>query len=133
MPCVPRTCIPGWRMWPHLQATNAYLDAIDAIWNNVADKKLYITGGIGATGNGEAFGEAYDLPNMSAYAETCAAIANVYWNLRMFLLHGDAKYMDVLERTLYNGLLSGISLSGNRFLLSQSIGFGWPASTQRLV
>lgn len=92
-----------------------YLNAIDHIWTDVADKKIYITGGIGATGNGEAFGEAYDLPNMSAYAETCAAIGNVYWNQRMFLLHGDAKYMDVLERTLYNGLLSGISLSGNRF------------------
>jgi len=98
-----------------LTGDEGYLHAIDTIWNNVADKKLYITGGIGATGNGEAFGANYDLPNMSAYAETCAAIANVYWNLRMFLLHGDAKYMDVLERTLYNGLLSGISLSGNRF------------------
>ncbi|MBC7687449.1 MAG: glycoside hydrolase family 127 protein [Aquabacterium sp.] len=92
-----------------------YLEAIDAIWEDVVSKKLYITGGIGATGNGEAFGKAYDLPNMSAYAETCAAIANVYWNNRMFLLHGDAKYIDVLERTLYNGLLSGMSLSGNRF------------------
>ncbi|WP_170971168.1 glycoside hydrolase family 127 protein [Ilyomonas limi] len=98
-----------------LTGDKSYLHAIDTIWNNVADKKLYITGGIGATGNGEAFGPDYDLPNMSAYAETCASIANVYWNLRMFLLHGDAKYMDVLERTLYNGLLSGISLSGNRF------------------
>ncbi len=92
-----------------------YLDAIDTIWEDVALRKLYITGGIGATGSGEAFGAAYDLPNMSAYAETCAAIGNVYWNQRMFLLHGDSKYMDVLERTLYNGLLSGISLSGNRF------------------
>ncbi len=92
-----------------------YLDAIDTIWNDVSLRKLYITGGIGATGNGEAFGSAYDLPNMSAYAETCAAIGNVYWNQRMFLLHGDSKYMDVLERTLYNGLLSGISLTGNRF------------------
>lgn len=92
-----------------------YLHAIDMIWNDAVRKKLYITGGIGATGNGEAFGAAYDLPNMSAYAETCAAIANVYWNLRMFLLHGDAGYIDVLERTLYNGLLSGISLSGDRF------------------
>ncbi|MEP7143741.1 MAG: beta-L-arabinofuranosidase domain-containing protein [Ferruginibacter sp.] len=92
-----------------------YLRAIDKIWEDVVNKKLYITGGIGATGNGEAFGEAYDLPNMSAYAETCAAIANVYWNNRMFLLHGDARYIDVLERTLYNGLLSGMSLSGNRF------------------
>lgn len=92
-----------------------YLNAIDKIWEDVVYKKLYITGGIGATGNGEAFGEAYQLPNMSAYAETCAAIANIYWNSRMFQLHGDAKYMDVLERTLYNGLLSGVSLSGDRF------------------
>lgn len=98
-----------------LKGDRAYLGAIDAIWNDVVTKKLYITGGIGATGNGEAFGPAYDLPNMSAYAETCAAIGNVYWNNRMFLLHGDAKYIDVLERTLYNGLLSGMSLSGDRF------------------
>lgn len=93
----------------------AYLNAIDRIWEDVVYRKLYITGGIGATGNGEAFGAAYDLPNMSAYAETCAAIANVYWNERMFLLHGDAKYIDVLEKTLYNGLLSGVSLSGDHF------------------
>jgi len=98
-----------------LTGNQQYLHAIDDIWNDVVDKKLYITGGIGATGNGEAFGDAYDLPNMSAYAETCAAIANVYWNSRMFLLHGDSKYVDVLERTLYNGLLSGVSLNGNRF------------------
>jgi uncharacterized protein len=98
-----------------LTGDEGYLKAIDDIWNDVVNKKLYITGGIGATGSGEAFGEAYDLPNMSAYAETCAAIGNVYWNSRMFLLHGDARYIDVLERTLYNGLLSGISLSGNRF------------------
>ena len=98
-----------------LTGDKGYLHAIDNIWDNVANKKLYITGGIGATGSGEAFGANYELPNMSAYAETCAAIGNVYWNLRMFLLHGDAKYFDVLERTLYNGLLSGISLSGNRF------------------
>jgi len=98
-----------------LTGNQEYLHAIDNIWTDVVDKKLYITGGIGATGNGEAFGDAYDLPNMSAYAETCAAIANIYWNSRMFLLHGDAKYVDVLERTLYNGLLSGVSLNGNRF------------------
>ncbi|BAV10273.1 hypothetical protein SAMN05421788_104357 [Filimonas lacunae] len=98
-----------------LTGNQQYLSAIDDIWHDVVDKKLYITGGIGATGNGEAFGDAYDLPNMSAYAETCAAIANVYWNNRMFLLHGDSKYIDVLERTLYNGLLSGVSLSGDRF------------------
>jgi DUF1680 family protein len=98
-----------------LTGNQTYMHAIDKIWDDVVSKKLYITGGIGATGNGEAFGNAYQLPNMSAYAETCAAIANVYWNSRMFLLHGDAKYIDVLERTLYNGLLSGVSLSGNRF------------------
>lgn len=98
-----------------LTGDQGYLHAIDDIWSDVVNTKLYITGGIGATGNGEAFGLAYDLPNMSAYAETCAAIANVYWNSRMFLLHGDAGYVDVLERTLYNGLLSGVSLSGDRF------------------
>lgn len=98
-----------------LTGNKQYLNAIDNIWHDVVDKKMYITGGIGATGNGEAFGDAYDLPNMSAYAETCAAIANVYWNSRMFLLHGDAKYIDVMERTLYNGLLSGVSLSGDHF------------------
>ena len=98
-----------------LTSDEGYLNAINTIWDDVTMHKLYITGGIGATNNGEAFGDDYDLPNMSAYAETCAAIGNVYWNQRMFLLHGDAKYMDVLERTLYNGLLSGISLSGNRF------------------
>lgn len=92
-----------------------YLNAIDAIWKNVIYKKLYITGGIGATGSGEAFGDAYELPNMSAYAETCAAIGNVYWNHRMFLLHGDSKYMDIVERTLYNGLISGVSLDGTHF------------------
>lgn len=98
-----------------LTGDKSYLSAIDKIWDNVVTKKYYITGGIGATGHGEAFGSNYDLPNMSAYCETCAAIANVYWNHRLFLLHGESKYYDVLERTLYNGLISGISLSGDRF------------------
>lgn len=98
-----------------LTGDKTYLAAIDDIWADVIEHKLYLTGGIGATGNGEAFGANYQLPNMSAYAETCASIANVYWNSRMFLLHGDAKYIDVLERTLYNGLLSGMSLSGDYF------------------
>lgn len=92
-----------------------YVKAIDSIWDNVVSKKLYITGGIGATSNGEAFGANFELPNMSAYNETCAAIGNDYWNQRLFLLHGDAKYIDVLERTLYNGLLSGLSLDGKSF------------------
>jgi uncharacterized protein len=92
-----------------------YTRAIDAIWNNVTGKKLYLTGGIGARPKGEAFGDNYELPNLTAYNETCAAVANVFWNERLFLLHGDAKYVDVLERTLYNGLLSGVSLDGTRF------------------
>jgi DUF1680 family protein len=92
-----------------------YVRAIDAIWENVVSKKLYLTGGIGARAKGEAFGDDYELPNLTAYNETCAAVANVYWNERLFLLHGDAKYVDVLERTLYNGLLSGISLDGTKF------------------
>lgn len=98
-----------------LTGDTAYIRAIDNIWNNIVGKKLYITGGIGATSNGEAFGANYELPNMSAYCETCAAIGNVYVNYRLFLLHGDSKYYDVLERTLYNGLLAGVSLEGNSF------------------
>lgn len=92
-----------------------YLSAIDKIWENVVSKKLYITGGIGARHRGEAFGDNYELPNLTAYNETCAAIANVYWNYRMFLLHGDSKYIDVLERSLYNGVISGIGLDGKTF------------------
>ncbi|HJV77002.1 MAG TPA: glycoside hydrolase family 127 protein, partial [Paludibacter sp.] len=98
-----------------LTGDTAYINAIDRIWSNIVNKKLYITGGIGATGNGEAFGKNYELPNMSAYCETCAAIGNVYMNYRLFLLHGDAKYFDVLERSLYNGLISGVSLDGGGF------------------
>lgn len=92
-----------------------YVRAIDAIWENVASAKLYITGGIGSTAHGEAFGKNYELPNMTAYCETCAAIANVYWNHRLFLLHGHGKYIDVLERSLYNGVISGVSLDGKGF------------------
>jgi len=93
----------------------SYTHAIDRLWQNVVSKKLYIIGGIGATGSGEAFGKNYELPNMSAYNETCAAIGNVYWNHRLFLLHCDARYIDVMERTLYNGLISGVSLDGKLF------------------
>ena len=92
-----------------------YVRAIDAIWKDVVDTKLYITGGIGAAGGHEGFGGHYELPNMRAYCETCASIANIYWNHRMFLMHGDAKYIDVLERVLYNAALSGISMEGDRF------------------
>lgn len=98
-----------------LTGDNSYLQAIDKIWEDVVTKKLYLTGGIGAIGQGEAFGKAYELPNEKAYCETCAAIGFCMWNQRMFLLHGDAKYIDVLERTLYNGLISGVSLTGDTF------------------
>lgn len=94
---------------------SSYIKAIDKIWDNIVSKKIYITGGIGARHAGEAFGNNYELPNQSAYCETCAAIGNVYMNYRPFLLHGDAKYFDVLERTLYNGLISGVSLDGGSF------------------
>ena len=98
-----------------LTGDKEYIETIDRIWDNIVSKKLYITGGIGATNRGEAFGKNYELPNATAYCETCAAIGNVYVNHRMFLLHGESKYYDVLERTLYNGLLSGVSLQGDGF------------------
>lgn len=98
-----------------LTGDTAYIHAVDRIWDNIVGKKYYITGGIGATSAGEAFGKNYELPNMSAYCETCAAIGNVYVNYRLFLLHGESKYYDVLERTLYNGLISGVSLDGGGF------------------
>ena len=98
-----------------LTGDSAYLRAIDAIWKNIVERKYYLTGGVGARHNGEAFGADYELPNLTAYNETCAAIAQVYLNYRMFLLHGDAKYFDCLERTLYNGVISGMSMDGGRF------------------
>ncbi len=93
----------------------SYVRAVDRIWDDVASSRLYITGGIGARRSGEAFGDPYELPNGTAYNETCAAIANVFWNQRMFLLHGDSRYIDVLERSLYNNVLAGISLDGRKF------------------
>jgi len=98
-----------------LTGDQEYVNAIDRIWENVVSKKLYITGGVGVGGHGEGYGENYELPNMNAYCETCAAIANVFWNHRMFLMHGDAKYLNVLERIMYNGVISGLGLSGDRF------------------
>ncbi|NOR75929.1 MAG: glycoside hydrolase family 127 protein [Draconibacterium sp.] len=105
-----------------LTGNQQYIDAIDLIWENVVGKKFYITGGIGAKYEGEAFGENYQLPNR-AYNETCAAIANVFWNHRMFLMKGESKYIDVLERTLYNGMLSGISFEGNTFFYPNVLEF----------
>ena len=98
-----------------LTGDEAYIDALDAIWTSTIGAKMYLTGGIGSTGRGEAFGAPYELPNLTAYNETCASIGMDYWNHRLFLLHGDARYIDVMERTLYNGLLSGVSLDGKTF------------------
>ncbi len=101
-----------------------YTTAIDSIWENIVDKKMYITGGIGSSSHGEAFGQNYQLPNESAYCETCAAIGNCMFNHRMFMFHGDSKYIDVLERSLYNGALSGIDLSGDKFFYPNPLEVG---------
>ncbi len=97
------------------------LAAVDSIWSNMASKKIYVTGGTGALPGGERFGKNYELPNATAYNETCASVANIYWNQRMFQLHGHAKYADLIEKVLYNGLLSGVSLDGKSFFYSNAM------------
>jgi DUF1680 family protein len=104
-----------------LTGDDQLLSAIDKIWENEVSKKIYVQGGLGAVGNGERFGENYELPNATAYNETCAAIANVFFNERMFLLHGDSKYIDVLEKTLYNGLISGVGMDGKSFFYTNAM------------
>jgi DUF1680 family protein len=104
-----------------LTGDKQYLAAIDKIWDNMVSKKMYVQGSIGAVGDGERFGANYELPNATAYNETCAAIGNVFWNHRMFLLHGNAKYIDVLEKTLYNGLISGVGLDGKSFFYTNAM------------
>ncbi len=98
-----------------LTGDNDYIKASKKLWEDIVKTKLYITGGVGAAGGHEGFGAKYELPNLSAYCETCAGIANVFWNYRLFLLEGDAKYIDVLERSLYNNVLSGVAVTGDRF------------------
>jgi DUF1680 family protein len=93
----------------------SYLNAIDKIWGNLVNTKMYLTGGIGANGGNEGFADPFVLPNMSAYCETCASIGDIFFNHRLFLLHGQSKYIDILEKTLYNSMLSGVSLSADRF------------------
>lgn len=93
----------------------AYVAALERVWDVVVHRNMYITGGIGSAGHIEGFSTDYDLPNKEAYCETCASIGMVYWNYRMNLLSEDAKYADVMERSLYNGVLSGVSLKGNKF------------------
>jgi len=98
-----------------------YIKAIGLLWDNVVSKKIALTGGVGARHKGEAFGDAYELPNKKSYNETCAAIGNAMWNHRLFLLHGESKYIDVLETTIYNGFLSGVSLSGDKFFYTNPL------------
>ncbi len=93
----------------------AMMDTLEGLWKNMTEKKMYLTGGIGSRHEGEAFGKNYELPNDRAYAETCAAIGNIFWNHRMLQLTGEAKYADIMERALYNGFLSGISLDGKTY------------------
>ena len=93
----------------------AYLNAITKIWEDLVKGKMYLTGGIGATGGNEGFAAPFVLPNMSAYCETCASIGDIFFNHRLFLLFGQSKYIDILEKTLYNSMLSGVSLSADRF------------------
>lgn len=104
-----------------IEKDTAYLKAVNALWENMVNKKMYITGGIGALHEGEAFGENYQLPNLTAYNETCASIGDVYWNHRLHNLTGDVKYFDVIERTLYNGLISGLSLDGEKFFYPNAL------------
>ena len=98
-----------------LTGNEDYIKAIDRLWHDVVDTKMYVIGGIGATGNHEGFDKPYVLPNMSAYNETCAAVGNAFWNHRMFLMTGDSKYIDVMERSMYNNVISGVSVSGDHF------------------
>ena len=104
-----------------LQQDRSYAQAVSNLWNNMVSKKIYVTGGIGAKHEGEAFGANYELPNLTAYNETCAAIGDVYWNHRLHNLYGDVKYFDVIERTLYNGLISGLSLDGVNFFYPNAL------------
>src|SRR5947209_11477988 len=106
-----------------LTGVHTLLKPLEAIWHDVVDRKMYVTGGIGPSAHNEGFTVPYDLPNDSAYAETCAAVGMALWNHRMFLMSGgDGKYADVLERVAYNGLLSGVSLAGDRFFYVNPLG-----------
>lgn len=92
-----------------------YRLAVSNLWNNMVNKKMYLTGGIGSRHDNEAFGHNFELPNLTAYNETCAAIGSVLWNQRLFMISGDASYVDLIERTLYNGILPGMSVDGKHF------------------
>ena len=98
-----------------LTGSSDYIRAIERLWDNVVTKKMAVTGGLGARHDRERFGDNYELPNLTSYNETCASIGSVFWNHRMFLLTRDSKYIDILERTLYNGVIVGVSMEGDAF------------------
>lgn len=98
-----------------LKKDTGYVRALDRLWDDVVLRNMYVTGGIGSSKHNEGFTEDYDLPNLDAYCETCASVGMVYWNQRMNQFTGDSKYVDVLERSMYNGALAGVSLAGDRF------------------
>jgi len=124
----------------------AYMSAMKSVWEDVVQRNMYLTGGIGSSGNNEGFTHDYDLPNQSAYCETCASVGMIFWNQRMAQLSGDGRYVDVLEKSLYNAALDGLSLSGDRFFydnplasMGQNTRSAWfgtaccPANIARLV
>ena len=104
-----------------LTGEKSYIKAVDTIWENMVNKRMSLTGGIGVNSGTEGFGDDYDLPNLKVYNETCAAIASMFWNHRMFLLHGNAKYFDAFERVLYNGFLAGVNIEGNKFFYTNPL------------
>src|SRR5438552_4335020 len=120
-------------------ATDYYLETGDqtywktliTLWNDLVSSQMYVTGGVGARSDGEAFGNSYELPNSQAYGESCAAIGNMMWNWRMLAATGDARHADVIERALYNGINSGMSLSGNLYCYRNPLAFD-PASDERI-
>jgi len=101
----------------------AYLQTLNTLWNDMTTTKMYVTGGVGSRSDGEAFGDAYELPNFRAYGESCAAIGNMMWNWRMLAVTGDAKFADVIERALYNGINSGMSLDGTLYCYRNPLAF----------
>jgi DUF1680 family protein len=101
----------------------AYLQTLNTLWNDMTTAKMYVTGGVGSRSDGEAFGDAYELPNFRAYGESCAAIGNMMWNWRMLAVTGDAKFTDVIERALYNGINSGMSLDGTLYCYRNPLAF----------
>ena len=96
-------------------------EALTRAWNNLTQRRMYVTGGIGPSASNEGFTADFDLPNLSAYAETCASIGLVFWGHKMLQMTGDGDYADILERSLYNGALSGISVSGDHYFYANPL------------